>query len=75
MNKVNPFAYNFDDSVQFKSYFDQREPSRNKTCETVFNHGSMETYRMDIEAPSPNIAHITGYEPLEEAQSESAEKD
>lgn len=68
MNKSNPFAYNFDDSIEYKSYFDQREPSRNEVFETVFDHNTIETFRGDVEAPSPNIAHITGYKPLEEVE-------
>lgn len=69
MNPVNPFAYNFDNSTEYQSYFDQREPSRNDVCETVFEHGTEETFFHDIDVPSPNIAHITGYKPLEEVES------
>lgn len=62
----NPFAYNIDDTIEFKSYFDQREPHRAEVCETVYNHSIEEAFFNNIDAPSPNIAHVDGYKPLSE---------
>ena len=63
---MNPFEYNFDDSIEFESYFDQRNPHREEVCETVYDHTIEEAFFQNIDAPSPNISHVDGYQPLSE---------
>lgn len=63
--KTNPFAYNFQEESGFKSFFDQRKPTRTEVCETAYKPTEVETFMGQNEAPSPNIANITGYSALE----------
>lgn len=73
--KTNPFAYNFQEESGFKSFFDQRKPTRTEVCETAYDPTEVETFMGQNEAPSPNIANITGYSALEEASEETKEPD
>lgn len=67
-NRMYPFNYNFQEESGFKSYFDQRKPTRTKVCETVYKPTEVNTFMSQNEAPSPNIANITGYTALDEAE-------
>lgn len=67
-NRMYPFNYNFQEESGFKSYFDQRKPTRTEVCETVYKPTEVGTFMSQSEAPSPNIANITGYTALDEAE-------
>lgn len=68
MKKIFPFNYSFQEESGFKSYFDQRKPTRTEVCETVYKPTEVGTFMSQSEAPSPNIANIAGYTALDKAE-------
>lgn len=75
---MHPFGWDFEPEGQFESFMQQRKASYTKPFETVYNNKHLkenelmwESFRDNIEPPTPPIEVIDGYK--SEAEIEDAD--
>lgn len=73
--KFYPFAYNMDENPRFNSLMTQRKAEFKIPAEEVYNNKKQEddklmweSFRENIEAPTPQIKEIDGYKSEEETK-------
>ena len=58
----NPFEYNMIEQREYVSFYKQRNAKYKETAEQDFNINENESFRENIEPPTPQIMEIDGYD-------------
>ena len=58
----NPFEYNMIEQREYVSFYKQRNAKYKETAEQEFNINENQSFRENIEPPTPQIMEIDGYD-------------
>lgn len=58
----NPFEYNIIEQREYVSFYKQRNAKYKETAEQEFNINENQSFRENIEPPTPQIMEIDGYD-------------
>lgn len=61
----NPFTWGAESVEKFAPFYEERKASYTDPAETVFEANQVETFRDGIEAATPPIAEVCGFECVE----------
>lgn len=64
--KNNPFSYDFEEQRAYESFFTQRNAQYTQVAEEVFEATPLEVFRFGVEAPTPQLQQVDGYDSEEE---------